>query len=319
MHGHSNIDSNSFPNYAAKSITASTVAILENAMFHPVDTIKTLLQQHTKRLTFFTPDLFKEIMHVVLPNVSSFRGAVASFYRGFGDGVKFRVAQKNLMYVGQQWTEKLMDKYTGHAIEHYLGKDWRAPTIEAVAGVISSLPETAFLHWDTAKVRAQAKKAIGTGNVYAAAGITILRNAIAASALFGGSSYVRQCYGVTKKTASFKQEFAASSVGALFATTFNNWADVLKTNMQTSEIKTTTWVIARTVIATKGISGLLLAGLFPRTLTITPRVALGLTFYNRLGLEVEKVFEHGFFSKKKPQLCHTELQNDEDKPRFGPK
>lgn len=305
MHSHTNTASKSRPAFLTYFLTSSCVAVFENILFHWTDTISKRLQNNPIRVSASSPQFTSELKQVILPNVTNVRGTFASLYHGLLTGIAYRVLQRNIMFVGQPRADDFLNQHAGPAVERYLGYSFRGPAIAAVAGFITCVLEMPFLLFDTAKVRMQTQgmsfmEAISAGHLYKATGITMTRNVIAATSLFGGATFVRQSFGVRNpQDASLKQECIAAAFGACLATCLNNWADMLKTRLQGNHESKTCRQIASTIWASEGVRGMFLRGLIPRLCTVAPRIAFTMTAVNQIVKKVDGLTGQGFFSRKK--------------------
>lgn len=329
MYSHSNPNAN--PNSKTRPalipyfIGSTIAAVAENLLFHWADTLSKRIQNNRDRLSIMSPDK-NEFKKALLPNVTSVRGVIPSLYQGLTTGIIFRIIQRNVMFAAQPYADFVLNKHAGPMVEDYFGYRYRGPIVAGIAGLMSSTLEMPFLCFDTAKVRMQTQgitfmDAMKQGNLYYAWKITMLRNVIAATALFGGAAFVRQQYGLdSPMQATLVQEGIASSCGALLATSLNNWADMLKTRLQGSNGEKTAIEIAKPIWAEEGLRGLFLRGLIPRLMTVAPRAAFSMTVVNQIVKKVNSVSEQGLFSVKNSQTSiKPELTPESNAKRPGNK
>lgn len=294
------------PDFLPYLFATVIAATMENLLFHWTDTISKRLQQNPMRVSVLSPYFSSELKQVILPNITNYSSAFSSLYQGLKTGIAYRILQRNVMFVGQPRIDYFLNQYAGPTIDEHVGVSYRKPITASLAGLFTCFIEMPFLMLDTVKVRMQTqgmgfKEAIMTGNLYNAAGITLVRNVIAATFLFGGSTVVRQSFGLNNpQEATLKQEFIASSVGAVLATSCNNWADMIKTRKQGNYSAIPCITIAKNIWAAEGIKGMFLRGLIPRLCTVAPRTAFTMTVVNQLVKKVNSLSEQGFFSRRQP-------------------
>jgi hypothetical protein len=293
-------------------------------LFHPLDTIAKRLQHNHQRISVFSPQFSIELRQAIFSDATSLRAAFVSLYKGIFVSIAYRILQRNIMFVGQPFVNSILNKKVGSGIEQYFGQSWRGPLTASLAGWMTCIMEMPVLFLDTVKVRMQTQHlefipAISSGNLFNAMGITVTRNMIAATSLFGGATFVRQLYGLSNPNeATLQQEWIASSFGATVATTLNNWADTIKTRKQSNNDAKSSMEIASMIWQKEGIRGMFFRGLVPRLATVAPRTAFAMTVVNQIVKKVNAASEQGFFSRPNKLTQDTHVVDQEKIKRNGP-
>lgn len=303
------------PHFAPYLLASSISAILENIIFFPLDTTAKRLQFTTKPIPFSTTIKNNELKNILFPSTTTLHGAFASLYEGLLSSITYRIAQRNVMFTGQPMVDYWLHKKAGQTIENQFGKTISGPLIATIAGLATSLIEIPFLPFNTASVRMQTqhisfKQAVASGHLYNGSIITIWRNVIAATILFGGAAFARKrLFNIdTPRDASLTQEWLASSIGATLATTANNPLDLIKTRIQANNGLQTGWDIAKTTWIKEGSTGFM-RGLIPRLLTVSPRTAFSMTITNQLVKKATELQSLGFFNKKSNKSITTDKES----------
>lgn len=324
MHSHNSSDSKDRPQFPPYFFASSISATIESMLFHPLDTVAKRLQHNPVRISIYSPQFSTQLKQAVLPNANTLRAAFVSLYQGIFVGIAYRILQRNIMFVGQPAANYILNKKSGPAIEHYFGPTLRGPLIASLAGWMTCIMEMPALFLDTVKVRMQNKHldfmpAFKSGNLLDSMGITVTRNMIAATSLFGGAAFVRQMYGLNNPNdATLKQEWIASSFGATLATTLNNWADTIKTRVQSNNDGKSYKEIGSLIWKQEGVRGLFFRGLVPRLITVAPRTAFAMTAVNQIVKKVNAASEQGMFSRRKTLQQDKQIVSQEKIKRNGP-
>eukprot|EP01087_Luapelamoeba_hula_P017243 TRINITY_DN5418_c0_g1_i1.p1 TRINITY_DN5418_c0_g1~~TRINITY_DN5418_c0_g1_i1.p1 ORF type:complete len:373 (-),score=80.16 TRINITY_DN5418_c0_g1_i1:141-1259(-) len=257
--------------YFASHTTALTVAtilgsgsagMIELGLFHPVDTVVKRLMTNRAPITHYRPHhqpALKAASELVAPTTlasvifkdASEKGALSRYkalFPGFGFATAYKVAQRVWRFGGQAVLKEAIDKHHNSTFERIVGRKHARTLNEAISGSFIGLTEVALLPLDVLKIKLQTdpKCLQGRGlrtlwnqvkisQLYAGAGITIVRNIPGSFALFGGSALARDyLFGINDpRKATFWQHLVAASVGASISILLTSPLDVVKTRVQT--------------------------------------------------------------------------------------
>lgn len=304
------------PNFLPFFLASVPAAILENILFLPFDTMAKCHQDSFKQIPAAPATPLK---YSPLPNTSIIYNTLTSLYKGFLPNTLYRVLQRSIMFTGQPIANHWLDKKAGQAIETQFGKPYRTPLIATLAGFATCFMEIPLFPLSTMTVRKQTrgiayKDSIVQGGLWNGWSITLARNFVAAGLFFGTAAYIRQrCFNIsTPKDATFSQEWIASSMSALLATTANHPLDTIKTLMQANtQHSLSGWAVASKLWAEKGLIGFML-GYMPRIAVVAPRHAFAMTVVNQLAKEADRLSKQGLFAIKNTPPSNENLQASEN-------
>ena len=195
---------------------------LEVLFFHPSDTVQKRLMKNPKPIYDFNK-VFNENMRNAFnvaftdPKTNRF-----SVYPGLAWASGYKLLQRGYKFGGQPILEKrLQENYFGNA-----NKFWAAGT----SGAIMGAGEVIFLPLDIFKIRNQTGST-DSGISFRGLPVTMLRNIIGSSALFGVPVLVQNVYFKGEKL-NRTQKISTQALGAIASLILSNPLDVIKTRLQ---------------------------------------------------------------------------------------
>ncbi|SGZ41533.1 probable Mitochondrial GTP/GDP carrier protein 1 [Hanseniaspora guilliermondii] len=250
---------------SAKILGSASSAILELAIFHPVDTISKRLMSNQTKIT--SVDQFKKVV------------ASKSLYAGLNFNIYYKLFQRVYKYSGQSFVKEWIDRNT--SIQSRSIKN-------ALAGSMIGIGEIALLPLDVLKIKMQTNpdafkgkgvfnviKEHGIRSLYSGAGWTAARNAPGSFALFGANSFAQEYILKIKdnETPTWGQNFFTSIFGASASLIVSAPLDVIKTRIQNKNFGSSEsgFNIVKQTLKNEGITAFF-KGLTPKLLTTGPKL-----------------------------------------------
>lgn len=291
---------------------AATIAgALEISIFHPFDTISKRLMSHEHRVIGSTlPQTLSNVHGVIFKGLlekqsaaevpPTFLKRVQHLYPGSLFAVYYKVSQRFVKFAGQPYAKDYLEKHREHVPLFRDGKRGHM-WMEATAGCLVGVSEVVLLPFDRLKVLSQTNQAAlkgrgmisifvqeGPRKMYAGLVITATRNAPGSFLLFGGTALTKEyVFGIKDyRSATFLQNIAASTVGAMMGVFVTSPIDVLKTRVQNKgfgEKMTATQAFAN-IMKIEGPHAFF-KGITPKMIATSPRLVFSYTlsqYFTRL-------------------------------------
>lgn len=277
---------------------AATIAgAMEICIFHPFDTISKRLMSHQQRvvgtsvgetLTNVRSVIFKGLAKEPAP---TFLQRVQHLYPGSLFAVYYKVSQRFVKFAGQPYAKDYLETRKEN-VPMFHGKRGQM-VMEATAGCLVGVSEVVLLPFDRLKVLSQTNQTAlqgrgmlsifwqeGPRRMYAGLVITATRNAPGSFLLFGGTALTKEyVFGLEDyRKATFLQNVAASTVGAMMGVLVTSPIDVLKTRVQNKNFgdKMTAWQAFSTTLKHEGPTAFF-KGITPKMIATSPRLVFSYT------------------------------------------
>lgn len=236
---------------ASGLIAPACAAIIENIIFHPLDTIVKRLEADTTHMRDR-----KHLKRIIFHDAhdKSLLSKYLSLMPGFNYAVEYKIFQRMYKFGGQPLIRSVV---TRHVMTHprvvgALGASNARILCEALSGSLVGACEVVLLPLDALKIKMQAQLPMdspkmsvrelvalcgGVRELYNGAGWTVLRNVPGSFALFGVSAMVREKVfglkgGGRKNNATLFQHFVSSLAGSVASILVASPMDVLKMRAQ---------------------------------------------------------------------------------------
>lgn len=248
---HMNTISRMWIKTASGLIAPACAAIIENIIFHPLDTIVKRLEADTTH-TRDPQHLSRIIFHDA--HDKSLLAKYKSLLPGFNFAIEYKIFQRMYKFGGQPLIRSAVTKrlMTHPYVIRKFGESGARILCEAVSGSLVGAGEVVLLPLDALKIKMQAQLPMdspkvsvreliamcgGVRQLYNGAGWTILRNVPGSFALFGTSALVREKVfglkgGGRKNNATLFQHFVSSFAGSVASILVASPMDVLKMRAQ---------------------------------------------------------------------------------------
>ncbi|CUG00161.1 mitochondrial carrier protein, putative [Bodo saltans] len=295
---------------------ATLAGAMEISIFHPFDTISKRLMSNEHRvigssvketMNNFTAVAFKGLK--TQPGVRpTFLQRVQHLYPGSLFAVYYKVSQRFVKFAGQPYAKDYLEKHKEQVPMFRNGKRGQM-LMEATAGCLVGVSEVVLLPFDRLKVLSQTNQAAlqgrgmisifvqeGPRKMYAGLVITATRNAPGSFLLFGGTALTKEyAFGLKDyRSATFLQNVAASTVGAMMGVFVTSPIDVLKTRVQNKGFgeKMTAWQAFTNIMKVEGPHAFF-KGITPKMIATSPRLVFSYTlsqYFTRMlrGLDPER-------------------------------
>lgn len=275
---------------------AATIAgALEICIFHPFDTMSKRLMSHQSRIVGSSvSDTMSNVNNIIFKKVSngSAMEKVKYLYPGSQYAVYYKVSQRFVKFAGQPYAKDYLETHKDAVPLFRNGKRGQM-MMEATAGCLVGVSEVVLLPFDRLKVLSQTNQDAlrgrgmltifvqeGPRRMYAGTVITATRNAPGSFLLFGGTALTKEyVFGLEDyRKATFMQNVAASTVGAMMGVFVTSPIDVLKTRVQNKNFgeKTTAWQSFCSVLKHEGPTAFF-KGITPKVIATSPRLVFSYT------------------------------------------
>lgn len=147
----SRLDTNS-ESGTARLLGSASAAILELAVFHPVDTVaKRLMSNHGKITSSkqLSSVLFKNYVDATLTK------KMLSLFPGLGYAAGYKILQRIYKYGGQPFAKDYLAKHYGDSFDRTFGKGTGRTLLHAAAGSVVGMGEIVLLPLDVLKIKRQ--------------------------------------------------------------------------------------------------------------------------------------------------------------------
>src|SRR3990167_7537005 len=283
------------PSKALFLAAGTASGVLEASVFHPWDTIATRLQiskekiylkdkSFSKGVTRFNQIVFQEAHH------KNFTSKLISLYHGVIYAGAYKILQRTYKFGGQPIAVQYVDHYSGEYFRKYFGDKKGKILIEATTGSLLGVGEVIFLPLDNIKTKFQNQKIhyqkLGIGNLikqehihlYNGTVVTLARNVPGSFVSFGVASFIKESVFEIKNQsdATVSQNFTASFAGITSAIVVTNFADVIKTRVQSHQGSVSTVSIFKDTLKKEGVSAFF-KGTSIRLCTIAPKLTFSWT------------------------------------------
>lgn len=323
MHGATNEQGSSSSKNPLRSLVfgpggAATIAgAMEICIFHPFDTISKRLMSNEHRvigksvsetINNFSAVAFKGLKTADPSIRPTFMQRVQHLYPGSLFAVYYKVSQRFVKFAGQPYAKDYLEKHKEHVPMFRNGKRGQM-LMEATAGCLVGVSEVVLLPFDRLKVLSQTNQAAlkgrgmlsifvqeGPRKMYAGLVITATRNAPGSFLLFGGTAFTKEyVFGLQDyRSATFLQNIAASTIGAMMGVFVTSPIDVLKTRVQNKGFgeKMTAWQAFNNIMKVEGPHAFF-KGITPKMIATSPRLVFSYTlsqYFTRLlrGMDPER-------------------------------
>jgi len=255
----------------AKICGSSVAGVSEICLFHPVDTVaKRLMNNKTKVRSLL------DVRKTILGEATSIR----HLYSGISAGFFYKVSQRTYKYGGQAF---LNEKFRSE-----LGMSKLAS--QSLSGCLIGMGEVFLLPLDILKIRRQlfpekyAKRSFfdimrtERTSLYNGTCVTMLRNGLGSTALFGANQITRQyLLGIENRSATVPEICATSTVASLSSLFVSSPFDVVKVRVQADPLgNTRARHVMAEIIRNEGV-GALFKGMVPKCLVIGPKLIFSFT------------------------------------------
>eukprot|EP00744_Colponema_vietnamica_P024930 GILI01036496.1.p1 GENE.GILI01036496.1~~GILI01036496.1.p1 ORF type:complete len:335 (+),score=45.14 GILI01036496.1:47-1051(+) len=293
---------------------AALSGIIEISLFHPFDTCSKRLMKNSKPVLVAgdwsaSRRNFKNVifsgMEVGLGAQTSMGMYLAHLYPGSIYAVYYKVLQRFIKFAGQPYVKDWMQNISNATTTATNGVSPPSKKskllLEACAGSIVGMSEAILLPIDRMKVLSQTNASTiqgrsmvrimadeGIKKMYAAVGTTIFRNCIGSFLLFGGSALTKEfVFGLEDyRKATVTQNLVASAIGATMGVVVTSPMDVVKTRLQSSNLKSSGGAATASVSGFEVVSNTLktegpqafFKGITPKLVTTAPRLIFSYTF-----------------------------------------
>lgn len=293
---------------ASGLIAPACAAIIENIIFHPLDTVVKRLEADTTH----TRDR-KQLSRIIFHDAHD-KGLLAkyrSLLPGFNFAIEYKIFQRMYKFGGQPLIRSLVTKriMTHPGVIRRLGRSNARILCEAVSGSLVGAGEVVLLPLDALKIKMQAQLPMDSPNtsvrelvglcggvrqLYNGAWWTILRNVPGSFALFGVSALVREKVfglkgGGRKNNATLFQHFVSSFAGSVASILVASPMDVLKMRAQVGK-----GISLRQIVRNEGILSLW-KGTSMKLVSAGPRLIFAYTLsqwlINKVEYELVKDFK----------------------------
>jgi hypothetical protein len=284
----------------ARVLGSGSAGIIEQFVFHPVDTTaKRLMSHQSKVVSGGLASTLANVNKVVFKDAAS-KGLVSKYlalFPGISFAVGYKISQRIYKFGGQPIINDYVDRFCGSWITNTFGQKKGKMLMEATSGSLIGIGEVVLLPLDVLKIKSQTNPEALRGrglfaiirdegmNLYKGSVTTALRNAPGSFALFGGASFVKEYIFHLKdyRDATFFQDFCASIGGAFASITVASPLDVVKTRIQNKDFssKVTGTQIITNMIKEEGV-GAFFKGLTPKLLTVGPKLVFAFTIASQL-------------------------------------
>lgn len=287
---------------AATSILSGAMAgILETAILYPFDTIGKRLQKNVGRVyqpgTSYSAALSKALFNNTT-TANNFFDNWMSLYSGMPWGFTYKTVQRAYKLGCQPLVQGYLEEHHAVLFQDVFQQHSQS-AMHAAAGGMLGLGEVFLLPIDAMKIKYQTNKAAYQGvnvleiikaeNVFKGIGVTMLRNFVGSSVLFGTPYAIKEFF----FTAKLKQphDLALNLVSSAFSIFATSPFDVVKTRIQAEKESGSALKTAVNMLQTEGLFAFF-KGALAKTAMQGPKLAFALTvaqeFQKHLTDEVEK-------------------------------
>lgn len=254
----------------AKICGSSVAGISEICLFHPIDTVaKRLMNNKTKVRSL------AEFRQTALSGQSALR-----LYSGITAGFMYKVSQRTYKYGGQAYlNETFRNKY---GLSKLMS--------QSLSGCMIGMGEVFLLPLDILKIRKQlfpekyASRSMFDilrsegSSMYNGTCVTMLRNGLGSTALFGANQFTRQyLLGIEDRRATLPEICMTSTVASLASLFVSSPFDVVKVRVQADpDGKLRARNVMPEIIRTEGV-GALFKGMGPKVMVIGPKLVFSFT------------------------------------------
>ena len=285
------------PHYASPWWSA-LAGLIEQTIFHPVDTGKVRLQNSTHPI-YSTGDSLGQVRSAIAKAVfeeAYHKGVVArvsSLYQGLQFAMGYKVWQRTIQFAGQPRVKALLDEAVGDQVREYFGKQTAPIVLSGMAGSLMGTTELSSLWIERLKVLFQTNpmakqkgilqliQAEGLHLFYRGWGVTLLRNIPGGAILFALPEMVKfYCFGLQKpQETTLSQTVVASSAGAVASILATNPMDVVRTRLLSASgasSSVSACSIFQAMSRNEGLS-VFAKGLVPKLSVTAPKLVLTMT------------------------------------------
>jgi hypothetical protein len=261
-------------NHSAHWISTGAASILEIGIFHPCDTMQKRLMKNSETIYDFRKPVGVNLRSACNIAFMDPKTHHFSLYPGLAWAASYKLLQRGYKFGGQPIIEQLLqDKF---------GKDnkfWAS----GLSGAVMGAGEVVFLPLDIYKIRKQTGST-DSGISYRAIHVTVLRNVIGSSLLFGVTE-LAQTKLAREKELTRSQKIGTQALGAVACLVASNPLDVVKTRLQADKNSESAWSVTRNLARTNPSQ--FFKSLGPKVLT----QGLKLTFFMAAKDKIEEVFQ----------------------------
>ncbi|AMD22955.1 HHR186Cp [Eremothecium sinecaudum] len=268
----------------ARVFGSASAAVLELAVFHPVDTISKRLMSNQTKVT--SAAHLNEVIFRENASQPLFK-RIFTLFPGLGYAASYKVLQRVYKYGGQPFANEFLDKNFRSDFNNAFGDKTGKALRSATAGSLIGIGEIVLLPLDILKIKRQTNpdafkgrgfikilKDEGLG-LYKGWGWTAARNAPGSFALFGGNAFAKEYILGLKdySKATWNENFISSIFGASASLIVSAPLDVIKTRIQNKSFESseTGFTIVKNTLKNEGISAFF-KGLTPKLLTTGPKL-----------------------------------------------
>jgi hypothetical protein len=269
------------PNNMAQFTCAAIAGTISQSIFYPTSTALTRIQVHTSPIR-----TFDDGMNVIFRDVrgKGFLSCWSSLYYGFLSAGSYKILTRSVKYGGQPSAARQLEHWCGPQARDYLGEKQSKALLEALAGGCIGISEVILFHWlDTIRIKRQSgdhtsfwKHLNDPVKLYNGSVITMTRNFVSFSVLFGVSSMLMSMMGLgSAREANLGQRFSSASVAAGVSVLATNPLDVTKTRIQSAANRVSALSMFRQIVSNEGVLALY-KGVTLKILSALPKKALPL-------------------------------------------
>eukprot|EP00939_MAST-03C_sp_MAST-3C-sp1_P002438 g2438.t1 len=254
----------------AKICGSSVAGISEICLFHPIDTVAKRLMNNKTKLRSVA-----EFRHTVLGGHSALR-----LYSGLTAGFLYKVSQRTYKYGGQA--------YLNETFRNNYGLTKLAS--QSLSGCLIGMGEVFLLPLDILKIRKQlfpekyASRSMFEimrnegASMYNGTCVTMLRNGLGSTALFGANQLTRQyLLGIEDRRATLPEICLTSTVASLASLFVSSPFDVVKVRVQADpDGNLRARNVMPAIIRNEGM-GALFKGMGPKVMVIGPKLVFSFT------------------------------------------
>lgn len=282
-----------------KIVGASTAALVEIGIFHPVDTVAKRLMSNTDATRSVGQVVFKEAHEKAIST------RLMSLYPGMQFAVAYKAFQRIYKFGGQPLVYAAMDRNFKESFENTFGKKHSKTMMQATAGCLMGIGEVGLLPLDVLKIKAQTNAAaLGNRNLFAIIrqekiqdlyrgwGWTMVRNAPGSFSLFGANAWAKD-YLFNNNLDAYWKTFVTSTIGSVASIVVASPMDVIKTRIQNRDFNDprSGAMVIKDLLKKEGPTAFF-KGLTPKVLTVAPKLIFSFSIAQYITQQCEAALSH---------------------------